>query len=207
MEGLPIALGLAEAAVNRYLGLDAQALDALSEFAGKTVALELRGLRRTVLIHVTAEGMHLSLNLDREPDALLRATPGALLRGLAFQQPSESAFDPELVIEGDMALVQGLRKVLDGVDVDWEEIMSRSLGDVVSHQLGNLVRVTSRWGRQSGRTLMTDMAEYLTEEGRYTPRAEELNDFVKAVDRLRDDAERLEQRVRRLDDQQSEGQS
>ena len=207
MEGLPIALGLAEAALNRYLRLDAEALNALSEFAGKTVALELLGLGRTVLILISPEGVHLSSNADHAPDALLRAPPGALLRALAAHESSASAFDPEMVIEGDMALVQGLRRVFDRVDVDWEEVMSRAFGDVLSHQLGNLARGAARWGSQTGRTLMQDMAEYLTEEGRHTPQADELDGFVKAVDRLRDDAERLEQRVRRLEDEQTEDKS
>ena len=207
MTGLPGALGLLEAAINRYLGLDPEALDALSKFSGRAVAVELRGLERTILVHITREGVHLTTNLDREPDALVRGAPGALLRAVTVQEPRESAFDPELAIEGDAALVQGLQSVLERIDIDWEELLSRYLGDTISHQLGNVARGVVRWGRQAGSTLMQDMAEYLTEEGRYVPQRDDLDDFIKAVDRLRDDAERLEQRVRRLDAGQAGGES
>ncbi len=198
MEGSPGALGLVEAAVNRYLGLDPESLTALSKFSGKAVAVELLGLQRTVLVHINGRGVHLTLNLEREPDAFVRGTPGAFLRGLIFQQPAETAFDPAIVVEGDTALVLGIRAVLLRVDVDWEELFSHYLGDTLSHQLGNLSREVKRWGGRARQTLMQDMAEYLTEEARYVVQRNELDAFVTAVERLRDDAERLEQRVQRL---------
>ena len=130
-----------------------------------------------------------------------------MLRALASRQSSDSAFDPDLLIEGDMALVHGLRTIMGRVDIDWEEVLSRYVGDAISHQLGNLSRGMTRWGRQAGSTLMQDLAEYLTEEGRYTPQRDELDVFSAAVDRLRDDAERLQQRVRRLEDGLTEDES
>ncbi len=199
MTGLPGPMGLLEAAINRYLGLDPEALDALSRLSGRSVAVELRGLERTILVHITREGLHLSTNLDREPDALVRGAPGTLLRAVVVQEPGKSAFDRELDIEGDTALVQALQSVLARIDIDWEEVISRYRGVTISHQIGNMVRGVMRWGRQAGSTLMQDTAEYLTEEGRYATRRDELDDFIRAVDRLRDDAERLEQRVQRLD--------
>ncbi len=207
MTGLPGTLGVLEAVVNRYLGLDPEALDALSEFAGRAVAVELLGLERTVLVHITGQGVHLTLNLDQDSDARVRATPGALWRALTMQQPGESAFDPDLVIEGDTALVHGIKAVLERIDIDWEELLSHYLGDAISHQLGNISRGMTRWGRQAGDTLMQDVAEYLTEEGRLTPHRGELDAFVTAVDGLREDADRLEQRVRRLLDRRAETES
>ncbi len=207
MTGLPGTLGILEAIVNRYLGLDPEALGALSAFADRTVVVELVGLERTVLVHITGQGVHLTLSQDQNSDARVRATPGALLRALAMQQPGESAFDPDLVIEGDTALVHGVKAVLDRIEIDWEELLSHYLGDVISHQLGNVSRGVTRWGRQAGDTLTQDLAEYLTEEGRLTPRRDELDAFVTAVDGLREDADRLEQRVRRLLDRRAETES
>ena len=198
MTGLPGTLGVVEAVINRYLGLDPEALDALSAFAGRAVALELLGLERTVLVHITGQGVHLSLNLEQDSDARVRATPGALLRALTMQQPGESAFDPDLAIEGDTALVQGIIAVLERIDIDWEELLSHYLGDTISHQIGNVSRGMTRWGRQAGDALMRDAAEYLTEEGRFIPHRGELDAFVTAVDKLRENTDRLEQRVRRL---------
>ena len=204
MTGLPGILGILEAVVNRYLGLDPEALGALSAFAGRAVAVELLGLERTFLVHITDQGVHLTSYLEQDSDARVRATPGALLRALTLQQPGESAFDPDLVIEGDAALVQGIRAVLERIDIDWEELLSHYLGDTISHQIGNVSRGMTRWGRQAGDALMQDAAEYLTEEGRFIPHRGELDAFVTAVDGLREDADRLEQRVRRLLDRRAE---
>ena len=207
MTGLPGILGVLEAVVNRYLGLDPEALDAMSEFSGRTVAVELLGLERTVLVHIAEQGVHLTLNQEPDPDARLRASPVTLWRAAFMQQPGELAFDPDLVIEGDTALVHGLRTVLVRIDIDWEEVLSHYLGDSISHQLGNVSRGMARWGRQVGDTLTQDLAEYLTEEGRLTPHRDELDGFVTAVDKLRENADRLEQRVRRLLDRWAETES
>ena len=51
------------------------------------------------------------------------------------------------------------------------------------------------WSRRTRDTLLADTGEYLVEELRVSPPAVELEDFAAEVDRLRDDAARLEKRV------------
>ncbi len=103
--------------------------------------------------------------------------------------------------------MHGLRTVLVRIDIDWEEVLSHYLGDSISHQLGNVSRGMARWGRQVGDTLTQDLAEYLTEEKRLIPHRDELDGFVTAVDELRENADRLEQRARRLLDRWAETES
>ncbi len=198
MQGLPSLLGVIEVTANRYLRLDPDAFSALLEFADRVIALDIHGLHETVFLHFTSDGVSLTLSLDQEADARVRATPVSLLRSLKTRGVSDITFDSGIEVDGDTGLVLGVKNVFDRVDVDWEEELSHLIGDVAAHQVGNIYRRAEQWGEKTWSTLLQDTAEYLLEEGRLTPRQDEIIAFVEAVDSLRDDTERLAQRVQRL---------
>ena len=84
------------------------------------------------------------------------------------------------------------------VDIDWEEHLSRLVGDVVAHEVGGAARAARAFGRRAGRTAEQNLREYLQEEARLLPTRYELKELLDAVDVLRDDVERLAARVERL---------
>jgi ubiquinone biosynthesis accessory factor UbiJ len=73
------------------------------------------------------------------------------------------------------------------------------IGDVAARQVANFARGFLDWGRKAGGSLATNVAEYLQEEGRDLPTRTEAEEFLEGVDRLRDDAERLEARLARME--------
>jgi ubiquinone biosynthesis protein UbiJ len=76
--------------------------------------------------------------------------------------------------------------------------LSRVVGDVVAHKVGNVVRGIQDWSTQTIDSLNADITEYMQEESRMLPRREEVDEFLSAVDTLRADVDRLEKRVARL---------
>ena len=87
---------------------------------------------------------------------------------------------------------------LGGIDIDWEEQLSRLSGDVLAHRLGTMVRGALDWGRRAKQSLERDVAEYLREETGLNPRQDEVESFVAGVDVLREAVDRLEARLERL---------
>jgi len=102
-------------------------------------------------------------------------------------------------IEGDAEVAQKFRELLAQAQPDFEEELSRVIGDVAARQVANFARGFLDWGRKAGGSLATNVAEYLQEEGRDLPTRTETEEFLAGVDRLRDDAERLEARLARLE--------
>ncbi len=198
MHGVPSLLGMMEVTVNHYLRLDPDAFSAATEFAGQVVALDLRGIQETIFLHFTSDGVHLTLSLDREPDARVKATVTSLLRSLRSREADKLALNPDVSVEGDTDLVYGVKGVIDRIDVDWEEELSHFVGDVFAHQMGNVYRRAEKWREKTWDTFLQDVVEYLVEEGRLIPHKDEIIAFVEAVDTLREDADRLEQRILRL---------
>lgn len=200
-QGLIAAL---EGALNRYLRLDPTVLPRLAELEGKVIAVEFEGLAWHCFLLPGPDGVQVRRDYDAAPDTTLRGTPWALLRLGGQRQggaaATESFFAGAVKISGDVELGQRIKQILDAIDIDWEDLLAQTVGDVLAHQAGNVVRRAHAWGTHSLETLGQNFAEYQQEEIRNLPTPSEMNDFLQAVDTLRDDVERMEQRILRLID-------
>ena len=183
-----------EVTLNQYLRLDPETLPKLAALEGKVIAVELRGLNINLYLRPGTNGINIAENSAGEPDVLIRGTPLALSR---LARGSKTV-GTEVDIEGDPQLGRAFQEVLASIDIDWEEHVSRLLGDGAAHQVGSLVRHSLAWGQRTLSTLLQDATEYLQEERRDLPPRGAMERFLDAVDALRNDTERLEARIRRL---------
>ena len=127
----------------------------------------------------------------------------AARRSRCWRWPGPSAEDASarrgVRIAGDAEVAQRFRDLLQHAQPDFEEELSRVIGDVAAHQVANVARGLLDWGRKAAGSFADNVAEYLQEEGRDVPARVEVEEFLEGVDRLRDDAERLEARLARLE--------
>lgn len=191
-----------QSALNRYLRLDPATLSRLGKLDGKVIAVELKGLDWKWHLLPDASGVTVRTDYEGIPDTQMCGTPWALLRMSTQKQGGNASalFSGDVEISGDVELGQRFKKILDEIDIDWEELLSKVVGDVVAHQAGNTARRAREWGSRSLDTLGQNFAEYQQEEARNLPVPHEMSEFLKGVDTLRDDVERTAQRVRRLHD-------
>lgn len=187
-----------ETAINRYLELDPHTVQKLSALEGRVIAIELLGLGIRFYMIPSRDGLMVHTHYDAEPDTTLRGAPLSLLRMGLSGDVDRQLLTGNVEILGDTDLGQTFKQILDEMDIDWEEHLSHITGDVVAHQLGRGVRALFNWGQQTGDTLMQDVSEYLQEEARLVGTDMELEDFVQQVDVLRNDVERVEARLKRL---------
>lgn len=193
------ALGGLEAALNRCLRLDPATLERLAALSGKAIEIHLRAPDLRFYLLSGPTGIRLAPQLDRAPDTTLSGTPLGLLRGaLARGGGRRELFSDDLRIDGDTETGKRFKAILDAIDIDWEEQLSRLVGDVAAHHLGNLARGFKHWSQEAGQTLTDDLGDYLREESRLVPQRAEVDRFLTAVDILRTDIDRLEQRITRL---------
>ena len=192
-----------EAALNRYLGLDPVTRERLAALHGRTVGVEVLGLGLTLLFTPDETGeLQVYGRHEGEPDCWLRGTPFDLLRAGDRARGADQLFSQRVRIEGDSGLAQRFGAILGEIDIDWEEHLSRIVGDVVAHEVGSTARVAQDFGQRTGRTAEQNLREYLQEEARLLPTRYEAKEFLDAVDALRDDVERLAARVARLVDRE-----
>ena len=184
-----------EQVVNRVLRLDPETLRRLGELTGKTVRLDLGAGEGalTFFVSPSADGLRFHRRHEGVADVTLRGTIplfARLLRtGIAVG---------ELQISGDIELGSRFKRILEDVELDFEEPLSRLVGDVAAHEIGRGARDFVAWGKRAADSFARDIAEYLQEESRVLASRTRVDAFLRAVDTLRADADRLQQRLDRL---------
>ncbi len=179
--------------------LDSRFAGTLTDLEGKTVAIHLPRLQLWLFFH--GNNGRLQVDLDPPPgveqaDAVLQGDSAALL-GMALPDwPADEA--GPVRIEGDARAARALEAALKQLQPDWEQALTDRLGDVLGHQLWRLLRAAGRQARGSGEKLLRDGSDWLIHDGGLLPHRLELEDFYREVDQLREAADRLEARLKRL---------
>lgn len=194
-----------EAALNRATALDPATREALGKLEGRRVYLHLRGPELTMEVCIEDGRWRVQApdaGGDEESSLRVSATPGSLL-AMAVPHGHDGAIPPGKVdIAGDADLARRLERLVRNYAPDFEAAFARSFGDVLGVPLARVVRKALSHLRDSGSHFAQDSADWLREESRLTVAAPEMDDFLDAVDELRERSERLRSRVDRLADRE-----
>ncbi len=181
------------AALNHLLAAEPWAREKLAPFAGEIVevhAAPFPALRLAVqdggLLGAATGDAPAALVITLKPDA-----PAALLRG-------GEHFMHAVEVSGNAKLADAVMLLVRNLRWDYEEDLSRVVGDVAAHRLADAARGFAAWQKDAAERLAEAFADYATEESRLLVRRAELDALAGAAARLRDGVERLEQRIRRL---------
>lgn len=132
---------------------------------------------------------------DGAPEAILR-----LKHGVALAQVSGRAPDlADVQLEGDSDLAANVGRIVRQLRWDATEDLSRVVGDVAAQRVQGMLRGLLGIKGEIGGRLLGNWLEHLREESPLLARKDSVEQFVLAVDTLRDDSERLEKRLARLE--------
>jgi len=182
----------ATAFVNHLLRGAGWARDELKRFAGKTARFEV--LPFVFSLTVLENGGVAPATAGAIPATTVRLTPGLMLR---LSARDESAWR-EVDIAGDTDFASAIHHLARNLRWDVEEDLSRVFGDVAAHRMAESGRTFRRWGEQAVENTGRSFAEYWTEEQPLIAAARDIEEFNRAVDRVRDDVARVEKRIEAL---------
>ena len=170
----------------------------IQKLSGKVIRIEVAGPEIIVLLHFESGQVRFSTDTASKADVIIRAKPAAFIQLALLRNEDHHGPAPELEIRGEAGLAQRFQHILNSLEIDWEEHLSRWVGDTAAHKLGRIARQTRVCLQEARHTLGLDISEYLRYEKEMLPEREEVEEFITAVDNLRNDAERLRQRLERL---------
>jgi ubiquinone biosynthesis protein UbiJ len=181
--------------LNRGLPRSPRARALCLQLTGRSLAIEVRDITR---VRVSSTGSTLALSRSEAPaEASLSGGPLALL-GLLGGDPQRLLQRGDISVGGDTQLAQSFRELLTLLRPDAEEELSLLIGDVPAHQLARLARYAGAFGRRAAATAVTNAAEFLAHErAELVPRAEG-EQFLRGVDAVREDVDRLQARLELL---------
>lgn len=198
-----------EIALNRYLAEDPEALQRLAGYDGKLLALYLRELDAKLYLRPHAGGFQV-LGAPAEEDDAVAATVTTSVPVLARMMLSQDkgrslVLGGDIRIEGDAEFAQSLLGILREADFDPEEWLSRYVGDVAAYRVGQFMRGLFQQGRKAAEDMQRDSLGLLRDETRDLVARSDIREWMDGVDALRNDTERLQARVRRLQETLGDG--
>jgi ubiquinone biosynthesis protein UbiJ len=184
--------------LNRNVAQSERAAALARQLEGRGLSLAFEGTSITVFFRVADGRITLDTRDAGEVDATLSGSPVSLL-SLIGPGAEDRLRGSSIRIAGDAEVAQRFRDLLLHAQPDFEEELSRVVGDVAAHQVANIVRNAFGWGRKAADSFSTNLAEYLQEEGRDVPSRVEVEEYLEAVDQLREATDRLDARLSRAE--------
>jgi ubiquinone biosynthesis protein UbiJ len=184
--------------LNRNVAQSERATALAQQLEGRGLALAFEGTPVTLFFRVADGRIALDTREAGDVDARLSGSPLSLL-SLVGPGAEDRLRGSSIRIAGDAEVAQRFRDLLQQAQPDVEEELSRLVGDVAAHQFANVARGFFGWGRKAVDSFATNVAEYLQEEGRDVPSRIEVEEFLEAVDQLREAADRFEARLSRAE--------
>jgi ubiquinone biosynthesis protein UbiJ len=188
---------LLERAVTQARNDSPRAVSLLSDLAGRT--LRVRALGTPLDLLLACDGQQLHLGKDQIADASIVGAPLSLL-ALAGEDPQAVITRGDVRIEGDAEIAQRFRELGMLLRPDLEAALSQWIGRSAAHVTIHGLRTARDWARATAWTATQNVAEYLAHErGDLVSRAE-AESFLRGVDQLREQVDRLDARLRHLED-------
>jgi ubiquinone biosynthesis accessory factor UbiJ len=190
-----IILSTQEAILNRYLNLDPESKEHLRRLSGKVVKIEWGPLNYYWLFK--SDSIFLSKDYAGPVDLILRGSTFDFL-SMVFTKKDVALTAIPLQIFGDMEFAKQFKDFFSSLEIDYEEQLSKILGDAFAYPMIQVLKIISLWARQSVESLGQNLTNYVQREMNWLISEEELQLFFSDVDELRDDYARLEARINAL---------
>jgi len=181
-------------ALNHLLDSDPALGARLAPFPGEV--LELRAPPLPPLCLAIAAGGRVQPAPAGTP-ATLTVTLGS--GALAAAAKGEDHFLRQVEVSGNARLAAEVMFLFRHLRWDAEEDLSRLVGDAAAHRLAGAARGIAALHAEAARRLAEGFMEYALEERPILVPRRGMEALASATARLRDDLERLEQRIRRLE--------
>lgn len=181
------------APINHLLAQEAWARARLAAHAGKVARLDLGVL--AVNWQVSADGLLKTADNGATPHVTLSLK----LTDVPMILQNRDRAVSYVRIEGDADFANAVSQVSQSLKWEAEEDLSRLVGDIAARRIVSSAKSMAQAAKTQRQALEENIAEYFLEEKPMLLRPHAIADFGREVSKLRDDIERLEKRVRKLD--------
>jgi len=189
-------LAAAEQCINKSLQYDPATKNALSSCDGKILSLHIFSPEIKIAVLIQDQSIRLMSQWDGEVDTQLSGSLIALAQ--LTQTPVHNLKDSGVTAMGDLQFLAQLQKILQNLDIDWEEMLTQIFGDIIGHQMAQLLRSKMLWTKNRAQTAQRLVGEFVTEELQAIPSKIELEHFYRQVDELRLAVDRVAARFNNL---------
>jgi ubiquinone biosynthesis protein UbiJ len=187
----PLLTGVLETSLNSLLFRDRSMKAARQRLAGKVLRIELQELSSPLVLLFSEQRVDVLGQSEDSADCTVQTRVPVLLKLRDRQQLSPLMRSGELIVEGDIQVVQQLVGLLDLAEWDPAEWLAPYVGDIAAQGVSQIVGKGLGLLKSGLQSQQRYVAETLTEEWRMAPGPlevvwfnEEVDATVRSVDAL-----------------------
>lgn len=184
--------------VNRYISADPERANELSQINGKTIKLYLKELNQNIILKINdLSVVELEETADKTDVEIIVSLK--VLSDFMLGVDKESMLkNGDLEIKGDAHVASVFQHTMKSIEIDWEDILSDYTGDTIAHHLGVGIRELHALRARMKENFRLDARDFLQDNLQVAVTKEEVDEFMRDVDTMRAQVERLEARLNRL---------
>jgi ubiquinone biosynthesis protein UbiJ len=169
-------------------------------------ASELRELleQQSLWIVVSETGLSITLSINSHKVSLSHQAPSSYsakisgkLYNLLNLIKNPGKRQAGILLEGDLAILEGFSKLMALSSQNWEELLSPYLGDTLGYHVSKGLKRLATYGKERGQAFSLDFRDYVQEEIKLLPTQVEVLGWMDEVDSLNLKTERLEARLKK----------
>ena len=192
------SLLLLETAINQALKTDLQTIARLQELQGKKIKLDITDWNCAFFIVPQHHGVELRAKISGDADTVITGTLNNLVHiGLATDK-KDAMRQHNIKFSGDAHTGIAMQQILSHIDIDWEEQLSRLVGDTPATFISKGLCTAINFGKSILDSIKRNTEEYVHHEAKLCPTREDLELFYNDVATLRNDVDRLEAKLNLL---------
>lgn len=197
-----------ESLINQFIAQDIKLSEDLKKHDGKVLEIEVRSPTLNFFVFFYESTVRLSFvnevknqvnRRDRisqlSTDGKISGSASALLGILLDRDSDRSLVNPDITITGDSEFIQEIQLLFANMEIDWQEPLSKIIGDIPTHSVDQLFNKLFAFARDSARAVTTNIDEYLHEESRMVPPLNQVEMFDQDLDSLKLKLDRLTARL------------
>ncbi|ELX8379741.1 SCP2 domain-containing protein [Providencia vermicola] len=189
-----------ETCMNHMLFKESVLKPARARLAGKVMSVDLKELNQTLTLIFTDNHVDVLSQWCEPADCTIKTSLFTLIKLKDKQQLSQLINSGEIVIEGDMQVVQHWSSLLDMAIWDPAHYLSPYLGDVAAQGISQIVQKGSKLVSHLACRQKTYLKDTLLEEWKMAPNPLELAYFSDEVEQVAESLNQLEMRLRQLEE-------
>ena len=195
---LEAALLLLETAINQALKTDLQTIARLQELQGKKIKLDITDWNCAFFIVPQHHGVELRAKISGDADTVITGTLNNLVHISLAADKKDAMRQHNIQFSGDAHTGIAMQQILSHIDIDWEEQLSRVVGDTPATFISKGLRSAMNLGKSIVDSIKRNTEEYIHHEAKLCPTRDDLESFYNDVATLRNDVDRLEAKLNLL---------
>ena len=195
----PLLTAAIETPLNFLLFKDRSMKAARTRLAGKVLRVELQELSSPLTFVFSEQKIDVLGQWDGAADCTVTSRISSLRKLRDRQQLSPMMRSGELVVDGDISVVQQFSALLDMAEFEPAEFLAPYIGDIAAQGLSQAVQGSFNFLQKSLKHQQSYVAQTLTEEWKMAPGPLEVVWFSDEVTALKRELDALDKRIEKLE--------